>query len=116
MPAHNAALVLFGCFLVWLGLLGLDWAESILFLGAEASRGALVVVKATFAAASNVLAGVSITRLRFGKIDASLCTNAWVAGLAACRSCVRSLEDGRHAAARDQLLDAIVVELFTGMK
>jgi Amt family ammonium transporter len=83
MPAHNAPLVLFGCFLVWVGFLGLDCSGSILFVNTEATRGTLVVVNATLAATSAVLAGMFITHVRFGKTDASLCANAWVAGLAA---------------------------------
>jgi Amt family ammonium transporter len=83
MPAHNAPFVLLGCILAWVGFLGLDCAGSVLFLGTEASRGTLVVINVTLAAASAVLSGVCITRLRFGKADASLCANAWVAGLAA---------------------------------
>lgn len=83
MPAHNASFVLFGCLLAWVGFLGLDCAGSVLFLGTEASRGILVVVNATLAAASAVLSGAYVTRLRFGKADASLCANAWIAGLAA---------------------------------
>jgi Amt family ammonium transporter len=82
MPAHNASLVLSGCILAWAGFLGLDCAGSVLFLGMEASR-ALVVVNATLAAAAAVLSGVYMTRVRFGKADASLCANAWVAGLVA---------------------------------
>ncbi len=83
MPAHNASFVLFGCILAWVGFLGLDCAGSVLFLGMEAGRGSLVVVNATLAAASAVLCGAYVTRLRFGKADASLCANAWIAGLVA---------------------------------
>lgn len=83
IPGHNAVLVLLGCFLVWLGWIGLDCAGAILYAHAEPSRAVLVVVNATLAAASALLAVAAITRIRFGKPDASLCANGWVSGLVA---------------------------------
>ena len=83
MPAHNAAFVLFGCFLVWLGYLGLDCAGAILFTGIEANRISVIPVNVTLAAGSALLAAAAITHARFRKTDASLCANAWVGGLAA---------------------------------
>jgi len=83
IPGHNAVLILLGCFLVWLGWIGLDCAGAILFTAAEASRSVLIVVNATLAAAAALLAAAAITRIRFGKVDASLCANGWVGGLVA---------------------------------
>jgi Amt family ammonium transporter len=83
IPGHNAVLILLGCFLVWLGWIGLDCAGAILFTAAEASRSLLIVVNATLAAAAALLAAAAITRIRFGKVDASLCANGWVGGLVA---------------------------------
>jgi Amt family ammonium transporter len=83
IPAHNAVFVLFGCFLAWLGWLGLDCAGAIMFTGVEPGRATLVAVNATLAASAAVLAAMGITRARFGKADASLCANAWVGGLVA---------------------------------
>ena len=83
IPGHNAVLVLLGCFLVWLGWIGLDCAGAILFARAEAGRSVLIVVNATLAAAAAMLAVAAITRIRFGKPDASLCANGWVGGLVA---------------------------------
>jgi ammonium transporter, Amt family len=83
MPAHNVALVLFGCFLTSIGYLGLDCAGAILFTGVDAGRAILIIVNATLASASALLGAAGITHARFGKIDASLCANAWVAGLVA---------------------------------
>ena len=45
IPGHNAVLVLLGCFLVWLGWIGLDCAGAILFTGAEASRSVLIAIR-----------------------------------------------------------------------
>ncbi len=83
LPGHNAVLVLLGCFMAWLGWLGLNGAGAILFTGAEVARIALVAVNTTLAASSAALAAAAITRARFGKTDASLCANGWVAGLVA---------------------------------
>jgi ammonium transporter, Amt family len=83
IPGHNAVLVLLGCFLVWLGWIGLDCGGAILFAHADAGRSVLIVVNATLAAAGAMLAVAAITRIRFGKSDASLCANGWVSGLVA---------------------------------
>ena len=83
LPGHNAVYVLLGCFLAWLGWLGLDGAGAILFTGVEASRVVLIAVNTTLAAGLGALAVAAITRARFGKTDASLCANGWVAGLVA---------------------------------
>jgi len=83
LPGHNAVLVLLGCFLAWLGWIGLNGAGVILFTAVEASRTVLVAVNTTLAAGSAALSVAAITRARFGKTDASLCANGWVAGLAA---------------------------------
>jgi Amt family ammonium transporter len=83
LPGHNAVLVLLGCSLAWLGWLGLDGAGAILFTGVEAGRVVLIAVNTTLAAGSAALCVAAITRTRFGKTDASLCANGWVAGLVA---------------------------------
>jgi ammonium transporter, Amt family len=83
MPGHNAVFVLLGCFLAWLGWLGLDAAGAILFTGVPPSRSVLIAVNTTLAAGSAALSIAAITRARFGKTDASLCANGWVAGLVA---------------------------------
>jgi Amt family ammonium transporter len=83
LPGHNAVYVLSGCFLAWLGWLGLNAAGAILITGVAASRAVLIAVNTTLAAGSAALAVAAITRARFGKTDASLCANGWVAGLVA---------------------------------
>jgi ammonium transporter, Amt family len=83
LPGHNAVLVLLGCFLAWLGWLGLNAAGAILFTGVAAGRVVLIAANTTLAAGSASLAVAGITRARFGKTDASLCANGWVAGLVA---------------------------------
>ncbi len=83
IPGHNAVLVLFGCLVALLGWLGLNSAGAILFTGAEPTRVVLIAVNTTLAAASATLVAAAITRMRFGKTDASLSANGWVGGLVA---------------------------------
>ena len=83
IPGHNAVLILLGCFLTWFGWIGLDCAGAILYTGAEVGRTVMIAANATLAGASAMLCVAGITRIRFGKTDASLCTNGWVAGLVA---------------------------------
>jgi len=83
LPGHNAVLVLLGCFLAWLGWLGLNGAGAIVFTGVDLARVVLVAVNTTLSASSAALVAAAITRARFGKTDASLTANGWVAGLVA---------------------------------
>jgi Amt family ammonium transporter len=83
IPGHNAVFVLFGCLLALLGWCGLNSAGAILFAGVEAKRVGLIAVNTTLAAAAAALMAVVMTRLRFGKPDASLSANGWVSGLVA---------------------------------
>lgn len=87
IPGHNAVYVLFGCIFAWIGWIGLDGAGTILFAPRVAGSGAgavvLVAVNATLGAMGAALAAALVTRSRYGKPDASLCSNGWVAGLVA---------------------------------
>jgi len=81
IPAHNAVYVLFGCLLAWVGWLGLNSAGAILFTGVPPGRMVSIAINTTLAAAAAALMAALITRVRFGKPDASLAVNGWVAGL-----------------------------------
>jgi Amt family ammonium transporter len=83
IPGHNSVYVLFGCLLAWLGWIGLDSAGAILYTGAEVGRVVLIAINASLGAASSALAVAGLTRMRFGKPDASLCANGWIGGLVA---------------------------------
>ena len=83
IPGHNAVLVLFGCLLALAGWLGLNSAGAILFTGVAPLATVLIGVNTTLAAGSAALMTAVITRVRFGRPDASLTANGWVAGLAA---------------------------------
>ena len=83
IPGHNAVFVLFGCLLLWIGWLGLNSAGAILFSGVDPRRVPLIAVNTTLGAGAAVLATLVVTRVRFGRPDASLSANGWMAGLAA---------------------------------
>ena len=83
IPGHDAVIVVFACFLTWLGWLGLNAAGAILFTGAEAGRAVPIAVNTTLSASAGLLATAAISRVRFGRPDASLCANGWVGGLVA---------------------------------
>lgn len=83
LPGHNAVLVLLGCAFAWIGWMALNSAGAMLFLGVEPARVVLIAVNTTLcAAASGLTAGV-VTRVRFGRPDASLSANGWIAGMVA---------------------------------
>ncbi len=83
LPGHNVVLVLLGCALAWMGWMALNSAGAILFAGSGLARCVLVAVNTTLAAAASGLATVVVTRIRFGRPDASLSANGWIAGLVA---------------------------------
>ncbi|MGB9235736.1 MAG: hypothetical protein WCC04_15100 [Terriglobales bacterium] len=83
LTGHNAVMVLAGCALAWIGWLGINSAGAILFAGSDLSACVLVAVNTTLAAAASGLATVVVTRIRFGRPDASLSANGWIAGLVA---------------------------------
>jgi Amt family ammonium transporter len=83
IPAHNVVLVLAGCLLAWSGWLGLNSAGAILFNRGEPSAVVLIAVNTTLSAAASGLTAAIVTRLRFGRPDASLAANGWMAGLVA---------------------------------
>ncbi len=83
IPAHHIVYVLFGCATALVGWLALNGAGAILFAGAEPAALARTIVNTTLCACGSMLAALVVTRVRFGKPDASLCANGWIAGLAA---------------------------------
>ncbi len=83
MPGHNAVLVLLGCFLVVVGWLALNCSGAILFAGVAPGAAVLVAVNTVLSGAVAALGSATITRMRFGKPDASLVANGLVGGLVA---------------------------------
>ena len=83
IPGHNSVFVLFGCILALIGWIGLNTAGAILFTGAAATGAALIAINTMLAASASALTAAFITKVRFGKPDASLTSNGWVGGLVA---------------------------------
>ena len=83
IPGHHPVYVLFGCLLALVGWLGLNSAGAILFCGIQPAWVVTIAINTLLAAGSAGLAALVITRLRFGKPDASLSANGWVGGLVA---------------------------------
>lgn len=83
IPAHHIVYVLFGGMTALAGWSALNAAGAILFAGADPAALARTIVNTMLCACAALLAALVVTRLRFGKPDASLCANGWIAGLAA---------------------------------
>jgi Amt family ammonium transporter len=83
IPGHNIVYVLFGALLVVPGWIALNAAGALLFAGAAPAQTPLIAINTVLSASAACLAALIITRLRFGKPDASLCANGWVGGLVA---------------------------------
>lgn len=81
IPGHNAVLALTGCSLAWVGWIALNSAGSILFAGVETASVVLIAINTTLSAIASCLTAALVTRVRFGRPDASLTANGWMAGL-----------------------------------
>ncbi len=105
MPAHHSTFVLFGCLLALVGWLAWNAAGAILWLHAAPSALAVVALNTLLAAAGALITTYVVTRLRFGKPDASLCANGWMAGLVTSSACAALVSPG----------DALFIGAFVGV-
>jgi ammonium transporter, Amt family len=87
IPGHNALLVAFGALLALPGWIGMNAAGSLLFAGASPGALPLVAINTMLSAGMGALAAAAMTRVRFGRPDASLCANGWFGALAASSGC-----------------------------
>jgi len=87
LPGHNSVYVLFGCLLALVGWLAWNVAGAVLFLHAPLASLPVIAVNTLLSASGAVVATFAVTRIRFGKPDASLCANGWLAGLVASTAC-----------------------------
>lgn len=87
LPGHNAVYVLFGCLLALVGWLAWNAAGAVLFLRLPVSALPMTALSTLLSACGAVAATFTVTRIRFGKPDASLCANGWMAGLVASSAC-----------------------------
>jgi Amt family ammonium transporter len=83
IPGHNSVLVLFGCLLALVGWIGINSAGAILFAGADSYGAVMVTIDTLLAASAAALTAALVTKIRFGKPDASLAANGWIGGLVA---------------------------------
>ncbi|MGP8174929.1 MAG: ammonium transporter [Terracidiphilus sp.] len=83
MPGHNAVYALFGCLLALVGWLAFNVAGAILWLHAPLAALPVTALNTLLSASGALAATFAVTRIRFGKPDASLCANGWLAGLVA---------------------------------
>ena len=83
IPAHQIVYVLLGCMVAMVGWLALNLLGAIFFAQINGVALAMTEVNTLLCASGAVLAALLVTRVRFGKPDASLCANAWIAGLVA---------------------------------
>ncbi len=91
MPGHNAIYVLFGCVIALVGWIAFNLAGALLWLDAAPEKLAVVVINTLIAAATAFASSFAVTRLRFGKPDASLCANGWLSGLVTSSACAATV-------------------------
>jgi len=94
LPGHNAVYILFGCLLALVGWLAWNVAGAILWLHAPLASLAVTAVNTLLSAAGAMAVTFAVTQVRFGKPDASLCANGWLAGLVASSACAALLSPG----------------------
>lgn len=87
MPGHNAVYILFGCLIALVGWLAWNMAGALLWLGAAPSALPSTAINTLLSAAAALAATFTVTRIRFGKPDASLCANGWLTGLVTSSAC-----------------------------
>ncbi len=87
LPGHNVVYVLFGCLVALVGWLGWNLAGAVIWLHTPLYGLPAVALNTLLAAAGALAATFAVTRIRFGKPDASLCANGWLAGLVTSCAC-----------------------------
>jgi len=87
MPGHNAVYVLSGCIVALVGWLAWNVAGAILWLHAPLTQLPVTAINTLLSASGALVTTLSVTRFRFGKPDASLCANGWLAGLVTSSAC-----------------------------
>lgn len=105
MPGHSAVYVLFGCLVALVGWLAFNLAGAILWLHAPLTNLPVIAINTLLAASGAIVATFAVTRFRFGKPDASLCANGWLAGLVASSASAASVSP----------IPALVIGLIAGV-
>lgn len=87
MPGHNLVYVLFGCLLALVGWLAWNVAGAVLWLHVAPGALSVTAINTVLSASAALAATFTVTRTRFGKPDASMCANGWLAGLVTSSAC-----------------------------
>ena len=98
LPGHNAVYILFGCIVSLVGWLAWNLAGALIWLHAPLAVLPVTAVNTLLSASAALAATFAVTRIRFGKPDASLCANAWLAGLVASSACAALVTPGQALA------------------
>jgi len=87
MPGHNVVYVLFGSLVALVGWVAWNLGGAMLWMATAPWGLVPVAVNTLLSATAALVATFSVTRVRFGKPDASLCANGWLAGLVTSSAC-----------------------------
>ena len=98
LPGHNAVYILFGCMISLVGWLAWNLAGALVWLHAPLAALPVTAINTVLSASAALVATFAVTRVRFGKPDASLCANAWLAGLVASSACAALVTPGQSLA------------------
>jgi Amt family ammonium transporter len=114
MPGHNVVYVLFGSLVAMMGWLAWNMAGALLWLSAAPSGLVVVAVNTMLSASAALVATFAVTRIRFGKPDASLCANGWLAGLVTSSACAGAVSPpaAMFAGLVAGIFTPLLVELF----
>ena len=114
LPGHIAVNILFGSFLALIGWTAWNLAGALLWLRDGVAALPVVALNTLLNAAAALIATFIVTRIRFGKPDASLCANGWLAGLVTSSACAALSNPGQaiFTGAVAGLLTPLLVEVL----
>ena len=114
IPGHNAAYVLFGCLISLVGWLAWNAAGAVIWLHTSLAALPATAIGTLLCASGALVATFAVTRVRFGKPDASLCANGWLAGLVASSACAALItpQEAMFVGLTVGVITPLLVELF----
>ena len=114
MPGHNSAYVLFGCLVALVGWLAWNAAGAVIWLHAPFAALPQTAIGTLLCASGALATTFGVTAIRFGKPDASLCANGWLAGLVASSGCAALLspDESLFVGLIAGIVTPLLVELF----
>jgi Amt family ammonium transporter len=114
IPGHHSVYVLFGCFVSLLGWLAWNAAGAVIWMRAPLAALPATAISTLLCASGALAATFAVTRIRFGKPDASLCGNGWLAGLVASSACAAIVtpQEAMFVGVTVGIVTPLLVELF----